>query len=668
MTPEQMTHVSILCPKAYQERVIESLYRLGAYHIVDHKKTVELDIAKPLQKAEKLAEIIVKLRGVMSHLSIQTAAGNGRAAKKQRELSDKDYYELGKKSKELYLDVVSIINKNNQARDSIKGAQDALALAETLQKLGVEPGMLQQSKTLCSFIGRVPETANVSKLQSVTPYHELLRTKEKQGHALALFAKKEFHAEFQSALQAEGFQEITISPLFFSSNEQNGTKKAVKSMAALAKELRQKIEEAGVQLRSGEQQLRQLREQHKSFLITNESLLREESKKAEAPLRFGETRKAFTVQGWIPARQLETAKKELSAATKNTIYIEERPPEEEDSVPIKLKNTLLVKPYEFLVSLYELPNYKEIDPSVLMFMTFPLFFGFMLGDVGYGLVTLALFCWLRKKLPAMKQLLTIMIFSSIITILFGFAFGEYFGFEHLPEHSGAALCESTGICLPQQTILEHGVTGIVYDFPRLLSRVHSHVSLGGMNILSVLAIGALVGVIHLNLALLIGVYNAWKAHGFFHAFLEKISWILLQASVAVIVLSYAGTLALTPLVGYAMLAASVFLIYKGEGIQGLVELPAIFSNILSYLRLGAVGLASVGLAVVVNENLAIPYIQKGGIFAIIGIFCLIFGHIINIGLGVLGPFLHSLRLHYVEFFSKFYKGGGMEYAPFGRQE
>ena len=107
------------------------------------------------------------------------------------------------------------------------------------------------------------------------------------------------------------------------------------------------------------------------------------------------------------------------------------------------------------------------------------------------------------------------------------------------------------------------------------------------------------------------------------------------------------------------------MIYLGEGVQGLVELPAIFSNMLSYMRLGAVGLASVGLAVVINENLTLPFIEKGGIYTFFGILIFIIGHIINILLGLIGPFLHSLRLHYVEFFSKFYKGGGIQYVPFG---
>jgi len=121
-------------------------------------------------------------------------------------------------------------------------------------------------------------------------------------------------------------------------------------------------------------------------------------------------------------------------------------------------------------------------------------------------------------------------------------------------------------------------------------------------------------------------------------------------------------------IGLGVIILAAVMLFVGEGIQGLVELPSLLTNILSYLRLGAVGLASVGLAVVINENLALPFMEKGGIYFALAIFILIIGHSINIALGVIGPFLHSLRLHYVEFFSKFYKGGGIPFVAFGEEK
>jgi V/A-type H+-transporting ATPase subunit I len=106
---------------------------------------------------------------------------------------------------------------------------------------------------------------------------------------------------------------------------------------------------------------------------------------------------------------------------------------------------------------------------------------------------------------------------------------------------------------------------------------------------------------------------------------------------------------------------------KGEGIRGLIELPSIFSNTLSYARLMAIGLSSVKLAEVINE-MAAEMFHGGGFLILAGVLILALGHIINIGIGMLGSFLHSLRLHYVEFFTKFFHGGAKKYSPFGAKQ
>ena len=121
-------------------------------------------------------------------------------------------------------------------------------------------------------------------------------------------------------------------------------------------------------------------------------------------------------------------------------------------------------------------------------------------------------------------------------------------------------------------------------------------------------------------------------------------------------------------IGIGVAGIGVILLAAGEGVAGIVEIPALVSNMLSYMRLGAVGLASVGLAIVVNEDLAMPFIQQGGIGIVIGLLIMIIGHTVNLLLGVIGPFLHSIRLHYVEFFSKFFHGGGHPYEPFGDEK
>jgi V/A-type H+-transporting ATPase subunit I len=328
-----------------------------------------------------------------------------------------------------------------------------------------------------------------------------------------------------------------------------------------------------------------------------------------------------------------------------------------------MKNMFFVKPFEFFMHLYTLPSYKEMDPSFFLFVTFPFFFGLMLGDVIYGVITLLLFSLLWWKIPKARNIVTAMILCSIVTIFFGFMFGEYLGFEYVSVETGESLLQF-GIPLHEEVV--HGHT--VYSFPRILNRLHSTMTVGSNQLPTVLVLGALLGFLHVNLGLFLGCINEVVHKGLKHAFFAKVSWYVLELGVALSALSWLGMIPFHWGVGVAVMSLAAVMLFIGEGVQGIVEIPAIFTNILSYLRLGAVALASVGLAVVVNEKLALPFIEQGGVYSVVGIVILVLGHTINIALGVIGPFLHALRLHYVEFFSKFYHGGGIPFVAFGGEK
>ncbi|MBI2665029.1 hypothetical protein HYX12_00215 [Candidatus Woesearchaeota archaeon] len=406
-----------------------------------------------------------------------------------------------------------------------------------------------------------------------------------------------------------------------------------------------------------------------SYLTLLEYQLSEEIRKQELPLLFAVTESTFIAEGWIPKKQRSAVEAALQNVTAEKIHILFEEPGKKDNPPVKLTHSRLVTPFEFLLRLYDLPKYQEIDPTSLLFFTFPLFFGLMLGDFGYGLVLMFLFIYLRKKVPAAKQLMGILIFASVISMIFGLVFGEFFGFESVSEETGKGLCRSIGICLEKTMLESHGLQRVIYEFPKLLNRAHSNMDVFGFEVMTILVIGAVIGFFHLNLGFLLGFLNELKSHGLKHAFMAKISWIILQGGIILAIVASMGIIQSSfTWVGIIIAVSGIILLGLGEGIQGLVEIPAIFSNMLSYMRLGAVGLAGVGLAVVVNEKLALPFIEKGGIFILVGILIFFLGHAINLLLSVIGPFLHGVRLHYVECFSKFFHGGGVEYTPFAKRK
>jgi V/A-type H+/Na+-transporting ATPase subunit I len=652
--PERMTKISLVYPKTYAEKVISTLYDLHVYHLIDHKKTKEMDIGSPLAHSEELAEVLVKLRAILSALNITPTGGYS-----VKDLTKKDYESISKKVHALHEEIVEHTETVKKTQEEVVKLKEKQHLLKLLQSLKVDTASFT-SGVLDVIIGHVDNPDELRKsIAQHTSNFELIKTKSENKYLTALFIEKTAHAAVTDALNTSGFHELNFNDVLETLKE--GKTSVHNYFSTLNKE-RVKVEQ---EKHKAELRLGVITKEQKSFLVKYEGALSEESKKAELPLKFGSTTKSFFSSGWIPTRKVSKVQSTLEEATNGKIYIDAQEPKAKDAPPIKLKNPVLVKSFEFLTNLYELPTYKELDPSFLMFLTFPIFFGFMLGDVGYGLITLLLFAFLRKKMPAAKQLLTIMIIASVITIGFGFAFGEAFGFEHVSYETGKAWCLDYGFCLPVHEVhVGHEVVKVA-DFPRLFNRVHSHMNVFGFEMLSVLIIGAIIGFIHLNLALLIGFYNEMKAHGAKHAFLEKISWMVMQAGVILLVAGLTKAIPLRPEIGGLVIGIGIILIYLGEGVKGMVELPAIFSNMLSYMRLGAVGLASVGLAVVVNENLAMPFIEKGGWYLIIAMIIMVLGHGINIALGIIGPFLHSIRLHYVEFFSKFYHGGGLPYIPFG---
>ena len=340
-----------------------------------------------------------------------------------------------------------------------------------------------------------------------------------------------------------------------------------------------------------------------------------------------ETDRCFVLFGWMPSAAVGTLRQSLTAAHGDTVVVEEKEilKKDLDDVPVVLRNPAYFRPFELLVKLLPPPRYASIDPTPFIGIFFPLFFGMILGDVGYGLLLLAVAAGLvafARKRRTLRQVGQILLVASLYTVIFGALYGEFFG--------------------------DLGARLLGFE-PGLIDRRTS--------IMPMLYFALAVGGVHVTVGLVLGVVSAFRGHHTREA-LSRLSSLLVLVCIAGVLASYFAPVAeliRRPLL-MAMLVIAPVLLITG-GLLAPFELLRSLGNIVSYARIMAVGLASVLLAYVANS------LAGAAGSAWVGVAAAIVLHAFNIVLGVFAPTIHALRLHYVEFFSKFVESGGRRFEP-----
>ncbi|HDQ15668.1 MAG TPA: hypothetical protein ENN45_01245, partial [Bacteroidetes bacterium] len=315
---------------------------------------------------------------------------------------------------------------------------------------------------------------------------------------------------------------------------------------------------------------------------------------------------------------------------------------------VYLKTPRWAKGFKDLLGMFATPKYNEINPTIIMGIFFIVFFGVMLGDAGYGLIILflSLFGYFKLKHSEMIRSWSFMgIWMGIVTTTFGFLTNSFFG-DFVPRFIYGN---------PNKLLYELKIGSIQLPTDSIKDP------------LTILAIALIFGLVHLNVGVILGIYQAYKRKNYKEMLTVRFCWIPMQIGGGLLISNFILNVELSTMLFYiaaVLVLIGIIQLFASEGPIGFFSITGYVGDWLSYARLLALGLATVGMALAFNVISQLMGEMIPFIGIVIMIILLVIAHAVNLGLQALGAAIHSLRLQYVEFFNRFYEGGGQEFSPF----
>ena len=596
-----MKKVSLVCSKQDKDALLCSLQKCGELMLVASSPI--LDTQDHSQKTEELLKIVRRYRGKRGIFSPKA------------ELDSDTFFEEDSAGKELAY-------KLQKASDSTKHNQSVLASLKTrLSQL--EPWL-----SLDVPVEQLISTADISVKIGCVPLNMLGTVGEiiadlggewyrfgnlPEGTASVILCFRADEAEMYGRLEAAGFFEISLpSKSGIIRLEYDDTKDQIENIKKELDQLEQNI----LRLTSSGDELELYSDRQRS-----------EKARKEAPI--SETMETIYLEGWARSDRMATVKKAIENIT--DIYdLSFDDPQEDDNPPTVTKNNWFTTAFESITDMFSRPSQGELDPNPVMAPMYWIIFGLMMGDAGYGLlmvVLISLFKRLKKPRGSMEKLVNVLLYSSVTTMIFGVLFGSYFG-------------ETWN--------------------PILLSPLDAPLSM------LILSMG--VGILHIFAGMSIAMADSIRKGRLLDAVFDQLSWMIMIIGLGFLFLPALSKIGMI----MAVLGAGIVLCTAGRnkkgvlrkvtgGLLGLYNISGFFSDILSYSRILALSLSTSVVAMVMNMLARMVQGSVIGFILSLGIY--IVGHLFNLAMGLLSAYVHDSRLQYIEFFGKFYEGGGIAFRP-----
>ena len=622
----EMKRLSLLAPRSDQERLLRALQKLRCVEISEQTEDAQDEAREDPAALTAAREQLRRVDWALTQLKRYDTAGKVMFGA-YPEVTAQDA-EAVWKERDRYMLLVATLEDFERRRGELKAqeirAQNAIAQYEPWQDMDEAPARALAPSSHVVFRAGTMASRDVGKLEERLAELQYAAVSQvgssKENACLIVAAHREVEQEARAVLDELGFAQESFAAL--------GDKTPQAYLADMKEQLediqwdRDQMQDAASRMAGDIQGLKLLRE-----------TLADQVQRLEAAQRFAVTETTFLFKGWVPADAAEKVAGKIRKISP-ACALEIADPAEDETPPTQLRNGAFATAFEPVVEGFSLPDYRGIDPTAVMAPFYACLFGMMVSDAGYGLLLaliIPIFVKVKKIKKENAKMLDLLTWGGVATIIWGLIYNTVFGFNPLPEKYW------------------------------LLDAVN--------NSLPVMGVCIGVGALHLFAGLAVGAYLNFKRKQPLAAVADQIAWGTLIIGLGLLLLPQTKQIGMV----LALVSAGVILLFtkRGEknpfkrvlgGLGALYGITSWVSDLLSYMRLFGMGLATGVIGMVFNQLIGMIW-GAGIVGKVIGAVLFVACHLFNLGINALGAYVHSCRLQYIEFFGKFYEDGGKPFRP-----
>lgn len=643
MAVAQMAKIIIVSHRSEASELLEALQREGICHILNADESIVSrdypDITASAERPKDIEGILGRLQKSITFLEKHAKVQKGLVGilSPRAVINEQSYKKVVSDQ-----NILTTIEKCEQLEASMEKTKNEIEnLHNTLD-------MLRPWSSLETPVEEIGQLSQATCWAGLIPNQHFEQIEEKLGEIGAAIQKisasgnrvacliaclKERTDEVQKSLRSAEFEPVNFESMKGTASE-------------LIREHSERLENAQSQLKSYTEQAAGLSENLLNLQILHDhyqNLLNREQTRDSAPA----TESTVLLEGWVKEHDFRRLEKLVSGFDASSLTKIE--PAEDEEIPVEIENKRIIKPFEVITRLYGMPKHFEVDPTAFLAPFFAMFFALCLTDAGYGLVIAVLMVFLIWKMQGDKKLMWMLGICGAVTIIAGALTGGWFG----------NAIQTFILGKPDKSI------ALWFDpFEKPMTFFILSLALGYFQIMAGLAIG---------------LGHSLKRRDYLSAICDYMSWLVMLNSVVLFLAAKFG--AIPAPIGkvfgiIALFPAVIIMLFSerqgswagriGMGVYNLFSTIFYMGDVLSYLRLMALGMVTGGLAMAINVIVEIcTKIPLAGILIAVVVF--IGAHAFNIAINMLGAFVHTLRLQYVEFFPKFFVGGGKQFIPLSKE-